>query len=141
MLPQPVVRQDLLHDREAAAVGLGREKSERLAELAGLGRNYIGQIERAERNVALVNIVRIAKALENEPAEVFVAFTPARLAKVQYVARRNNLFLADELRPPLRGDLMVHSACSAWLRSIDDPRLCISRHSGKMLRGARHHAT
>jgi transcriptional regulator with XRE-family HTH domain len=54
---------------------------ERLAELAGLDRNYIGQIERAERNVALVNIVRIAKALEVEPGELFGSFTSARLAK------------------------------------------------------------
>jgi transcriptional regulator with XRE-family HTH domain len=56
---------------------------ERLAELAGLDRNYIGQIERAERNVALVNIVRIAKALETEPAEMFIAFTSARLGKMR----------------------------------------------------------
>lgn len=44
---------------------------EQLAELAGLDRNYIGQIERAERNVALVNIVRIAKALDVQPGELF----------------------------------------------------------------------
>lgn len=48
---------------------------ERLAELAGLDRNYIGQIERAERNVALVNIVRIAKALEVAPGELFAPFS------------------------------------------------------------------
>ena len=47
---------------------------ERLAELAGLDRNYIGQIERAERNPAVVNIVRIAKALKVPPAELFRAF-------------------------------------------------------------------
>jgi transcriptional regulator with XRE-family HTH domain len=47
---------------------------ERLAELAGLDRNYIGQIERAERNVALVNIVKIAKALEIPPGELFASF-------------------------------------------------------------------
>lgn len=47
---------------------------ERLAELAGLDRNYIGQIERAERNVALVNIVRIAKALEVDAGELFTPF-------------------------------------------------------------------
>lgn len=52
---------------------------ERLAELAGLDRNYIGQIERAERNVALVNIVRIAKALEVEVGELFVPFKMSRL--------------------------------------------------------------
>ena len=45
---------------------------EHLAELAGLDRNYIGQIERAERNVALVNIVKIAKAMKIEPGELFV---------------------------------------------------------------------
>jgi transcriptional regulator with XRE-family HTH domain len=56
---------------------------ERLAELAGLDRNYIGQIERAERNVALVNIVRIAKALDVEPGEMFVVFTAARLANLR----------------------------------------------------------
>lgn len=56
---------------------------ERLAELAGLDRNYIGQIERAERNVALVNIVRIAKALEIEPGGLFAVFTAQRLAKLR----------------------------------------------------------
>jgi transcriptional regulator with XRE-family HTH domain len=56
---------------------------EALAELAGLDRNYIGQIERAERNVALVNIVRIAKALEVEPGELFASFTQQRLGKLR----------------------------------------------------------
>jgi len=56
---------------------------ERLAELAGLDRNYIGQIERAERNVALVNIIRIAKALEIEPGELFAPFSGARLARLR----------------------------------------------------------
>lgn len=56
---------------------------ERLAELAGLDRNYIGQIERAERNVALVNIVRIAQALEVGPGELFGTFTAARLTKLR----------------------------------------------------------
>ncbi|HKS22775.1 MAG TPA: helix-turn-helix transcriptional regulator [Thermoanaerobaculia bacterium] len=56
---------------------------ERLAELAGLDRNYIGQIERAERNVALVNIIRIAKALEIEPGELFDPFSSGRLMKIR----------------------------------------------------------
>jgi transcriptional regulator with XRE-family HTH domain len=56
---------------------------ERLAELAGLDRNYIGQIERAERNVALVNIIRIAKALDIEPRDLFAPFTAAKVATLR----------------------------------------------------------
>ena len=43
---------------------------EKLAELTGLHRTYIGGIERGERNVSLVNIVRLAKALSVSPAEL-----------------------------------------------------------------------
>ena len=36
---------------------------EELAERAGLHRTYIGMIERAEKNITLCNIEKIAKAL------------------------------------------------------------------------------
>ena len=36
---------------------------EQLAELAGVHRTYIGMIERAEKNITLCNILKIAKAL------------------------------------------------------------------------------
>jgi transcriptional regulator with XRE-family HTH domain len=44
-------------------LGLGLSQ-EKLAERAGLHRTYIGMIERAEKNVTLLNISKIAFALE-----------------------------------------------------------------------------
>jgi transcriptional regulator with XRE-family HTH domain len=44
---------------------------ERLAEKADLHRTYISSIERGERNVAIVNVLRLARALEMTPSELF----------------------------------------------------------------------
>jgi transcriptional regulator with XRE-family HTH domain len=44
---------------------------EEFADICGLDRTYIGGIERGERNVALVNIERIAKALKISLPELF----------------------------------------------------------------------
>jgi transcriptional regulator with XRE-family HTH domain len=49
--------------------GLGLSQED-LAELTDLHRTYIGGIERGERNVALINIVRLAKALNVSPSEL-----------------------------------------------------------------------
>lgn len=43
---------------------------EKLAELAGVHRTYIGMIERAEKNITLCNMEKIAKALGVEISDL-----------------------------------------------------------------------
>ena len=43
---------------------------EQLAELANVHRTYIGMIERGEKNITLINIERIAKALKISVSEL-----------------------------------------------------------------------
>jgi len=48
---------------------------EERAERAGLHRHYVCGVERGERNVALENIVKLAKALSVPPGDLFVGFS------------------------------------------------------------------
>jgi len=49
------------------ALGLSQEK---LAARCDLHWSYIGQIERGRRNIGLLNLIRVAEALEINPAEL-----------------------------------------------------------------------
>jgi len=53
---------------ERHKLGLSQEE---LASRAGVHRTYIGMIERAEKNITLENIEKIAKALNISIAEFF----------------------------------------------------------------------
>jgi transcriptional regulator with XRE-family HTH domain len=44
---------------------------EEFADICGLDRTYMGGIERGERNLALINIEKIAKAFRISLAELF----------------------------------------------------------------------
>ena len=49
------------------ALGMSQEQ---LAEKARVHRTYVGSLERGERNVALINIVRLAQALDVDASEL-----------------------------------------------------------------------
>ncbi len=53
--------------KERQRLGLSQEK---LAFAAGLDRTYISSVERGERNISLVNIHKIAKALKVKPRDL-----------------------------------------------------------------------
>ena len=44
---------------------------EKYADLCGLHVTYVGGIERGNRNVSLINIVKLARGLSVRPAELF----------------------------------------------------------------------
>lgn len=54
--------------REAARIS-----QEELAAIANLDRSYIGGVERGQRNISLINIHKIARALRVKPETLFKA--------------------------------------------------------------------
>ncbi|MBA5605385.1 helix-turn-helix transcriptional regulator [Duganella sp. FT3S] len=51
------------------ALGLSQEA---LADLAGIDRSHMGKLERGERNLSFLNILRIANAVHCKPSDLFV---------------------------------------------------------------------
>jgi transcriptional regulator with XRE-family HTH domain len=58
--PNPLTAFGLAVRRRREALGISQEE---LAEKAGIHRNYCGEVERGKRNVALLNMAKIARAL------------------------------------------------------------------------------
>ena len=65
--------------RFGSRVRAEREKreisQEELADRAGIHRTYLGGVERGERNIGLLNILRIARALDIPASELFSSIT------------------------------------------------------------------
>lgn len=77
----PRVSSKLDHNGDLAAFGAAvraRRKElelsqEALADLAEIDRSHMGKIERGERNVTLLNVVRIARALAVSPSSLLLS--------------------------------------------------------------------
>jgi len=63
--PRTIFGQRLAEVRKAQ--GFSQES---LALESGLARSYLGGVERGQRNIALLNIYRLAKALKVSPAHL-----------------------------------------------------------------------
>jgi transcriptional regulator with XRE-family HTH domain len=73
----PVSQTDL--QRFGARVRTERERlgisQEELADRAGMHRTYLGGVERGERNIGLMNVLRIARALGVAPSALLKDFS------------------------------------------------------------------
>jgi transcriptional regulator with XRE-family HTH domain len=63
--------------REAA--GLSQEKC---GEFAGLHRNEIGALERGEKNVSFINLLRVCAAIKRSPSDLLGGFTLSMIRRL-----------------------------------------------------------
>ena len=62
-----ILAKNLRRHRESRGIS-----QEELASRAGLHRTYVGAVERAERNITLATLQRIASALEVDPVSLLL---------------------------------------------------------------------
>lgn len=63
---------------------------EALADLSELHRTYVGGIERGERNIGLLNLLRIAKALNVAPSDLLQNFDVEFMSKIETSGGQND---------------------------------------------------
>ncbi|KQA24477.1 MULTISPECIES: helix-turn-helix domain-containing protein [Vibrio] len=60
-----IIGQNIRLIRQAKCIS-----QEQLADMTELHRTYIGSVERGERNISIINLVKIAFSLEVKPAKL-----------------------------------------------------------------------
>lgn len=69
--PRLLARKRFASNLRAARQALGISQ-ERLADMAGLHRTYVGSVERGERNISIDNVERLAVALKKDIADLLL---------------------------------------------------------------------
>ncbi len=89
----PVARRRLARRVRLLRIAYGWSQ-EVLAELSGLHRTYIGAVERAERNISLDNIEKIARALDISIPALLDDAEPAALRDLapRYIEERDTAY-------------------------------------------------
>jgi transcriptional regulator with XRE-family HTH domain len=72
-VPQRTKAREVFAERMRTLRQAKSLSQEQLADLCGLHRTYIGSVERAERNISIDNMERIAEALKTSLADLLVA--------------------------------------------------------------------
>jgi transcriptional regulator with XRE-family HTH domain len=81
-------RLELLFGARVRELRLARGfTQEELAERAYIHRTYLASIEKGRRNVAIVNVIYLSRALGVIPGDLFAAFTPDALRELPPNAR------------------------------------------------------
>ena len=57
---------------------INNQSQEELADCAGIDRSYLGAIERGEHNLALLNIIKIAKGLGISPHKLLEGYASSK---------------------------------------------------------------
>ena len=70
-MPMKDIRLEQFGARVRSLRQKARLSQEELANKVGIHRTYIGGVERGERNLGLINVLRIADALEISPVSLF----------------------------------------------------------------------
>lgn len=65
-----------------------RVTQEKLAELTGLHPNYVGSVERGERNISIVNIQKFVDSLGVDAGTLFATHIEPRSGRVKSTGRK-----------------------------------------------------
>jgi len=61
---------------------------ERLAAESGLARSYVGGVERGQRNIALLNICKLARALDTVPGTLLLTSSGTETEAVRDLGKK-----------------------------------------------------